>query len=220
MAKQPAFGEFAKEVLGLPPGQPVQDLVDKFIAERNIQIQQSGTGIKRIPQMGFFDLLISGGKALLRAVTGGGFLAPRAAAQTVAPAVRAAPALAAARRGAVVAGGVGVATGLGLSTLGGGADGDPAMIGGGNGRTVRQTIVITRDTATGEIIRQVVLQGAPFLMGRDVQIANRVFRQSTRLQKRLPKRLVRQTRRSALTQQVVEQALERAACPQPIVKGC
>lgn len=169
--------------------------------------------------MGFFDLLIRGGKALLQTFIGGGIAAPRAAARTAVAAVPRAPqALAAARRGAIVAGGVGVATGLGLSTLG--DDGDPAMIGGGNGRTVRQTVVITRDTATGEIIRQVVLQGAPFLMGRDVQIANRVFRQSTRLQKRLPKRLVKQSRRAALTEQIVEAALTGAACPPQTGKGC
>lgn len=167
--------------------------------------------------LGFLSGLLTVGRTLLGAFTG----AAAPVARAIAPAIQRLPTFVR-RGGALLAGGAAFGAGdVGIQALLAqgsgvqipGVEGQPSPAGGGNGRTVRQTIVVTRDTMTGNIIRTEVKQGAPLLMGRDVQIANRVFRQSQRLQKRLPKKIIKQSRRAALTNLVVEGALERAACP-------
>ncbi len=52
---------------------------------------------------------------------------------------------------------------------------------GGNGNTFRQTLVQTRDRATGDVLATEVLEGAPFIMRRDIQIAKRVIRTASKL---------------------------------------
>jgi len=186
-----------------------------LVTERFIQLAPAVTKVS----MGFFSNLIRGAGRLVRGFLGGAPVATAAAAPSQ---IAAAPVLTsfrqvagrAARRALplAAAGGAFAVGDVAISQLlepGTGADG----VGGGNGRTVRTTIVVTQNAMTGEIIRREVRKGAPFLMGRDVQIANRVFRQSTRLQRRLPKKIVRQSQRSALVNRVVSSALERAACP-------
>lgn len=66
-----------------------------------------------------------------------------------------------------------------------------ALPGGGAGGTVRQTIVQTVDRATGNVVRQDVFRGAPFLMNHDITVAKKVFRVAQKLHGRLPRRSVR-----------------------------
>jgi len=166
--------------------------------------------------VGFFDNILRIGGRLL------GLGAPAAA--------RAAPRVLPAA-GRVVRPGLGRAIGRGAAAVGGalglggafaigesiftpeqqdavGADGL-----GGNGMTFRRTIVLTIRSADGVIVRQKVLEGSPHIMNKDIQIAKRVFRASTKLGARLPKKVVKRSRRSMLTDQVMENALERASCP-------
>jgi len=164
--------------------------------------------------MGFFSNLLRSGAKILGSVLG--FGGPAVARPSVATAFSRIG-VGAARAGGLVAAGAAFGAGdIGIQALlsgpSGGVQIQPGAT-GGNGRSVRQTIVVTRDSMTGQITRTEVLRGAPFLMGRDVQVANRVFRQSTKLQRRLPKKIVRQSQRTALVNRVVSSALERAACP-------
>jgi len=46
---------------------------------------------------------------------------------------------------------------------------------GGNGTTHTRTIIQSIMNATGEVVREEIRMGSPFLMNRDFQIANRVF---------------------------------------------
>jgi len=151
--------------------------------------------------MGFFSSLLSVGRSVL---TGLGVIAPK-----VVPAVRRiAPAIAGAG-----AAGVGFAAGEALFDS---ATGQPltAQAGrGGNGMTFRRTIVQTVNAADGQIMKQKVLAGAPHLMNRDLIIAKRVFRLSTKLHQKLPKRTVRQSRTKALMTQIIESSLARQALP-------
>ncbi len=170
--------------------------------------------------MSFFGNLLNIGKRLLG--IGGAAAAPAAA-----------RALPAATR-AVTRTGFGRGIGVGARQLGGavalgggfalgesifsGDDGEAAGITGvgGNGQTFRRTIVLTIRASDGVIIRRKVLEGSPHLMNKDIQIAKRVFRTSTKLGGRLPKKVVRRSRKSMLMDQVMENALERASCP-PVV---
>lgn len=162
--------------------------------------------------MGFFSNLLRTGGRILGSVLGFGQQAAPRVARPVAAAFRQVPSVV--RRGGLLAAG-GAAFAAGDVALTSALSQVPAAanLGGGNGQTVRQTIVVTRDVSTGQVISSEVRMGAPFLMGRDVQIANRVFRQSTRLQRRLPKKLVSKSQRSMLLDRVVSSALERAGCP-------
>jgi len=74
-----------------------------------------------------------------------------------------------AARGGVIAEGVQALTGAGASA--------PVVTGtsGGNGATHRRTIVQSIDNSTGEVLREEISPGSPFLMSRDFQTAMRVF---------------------------------------------
>jgi len=167
--------------------------------------------------MGFLSGFLNIGKKILGTFLGGGAPAralPRPV--SIATGARRVGATRFGRAGRALAGAgaLGGAFAVGETAVGGllGGDGDGA---GGNGRNFRRTIVLTIDSDTNEIVRRKVLAGAPHLMNRDLQIAKRVFRLSSKLHMKLPKRMVRQSRTKALTNQVVEQALQRAALPCP-----
>jgi len=184
-------------------------------------LERAFVGVTSGEAVGFLSNLLRTGSRLVR-----GFLGiptrvtPGAIAPVISPAVTA---VAGSRVVRVARGAAGLAAAGGAFAVGetavqqllgtGEATVAPGAIAGGNGRTVRQTIIVTRDAATGATISAEMRQGAPFLMGRDVQIANRVFRQSVRLQRRLPKKVVKQSARSALLNNVVDNALKRASCP-------
>jgi len=170
--------------------------------------------------MGFFSNFL--GRAVQIVGRGLGIIPPAArAVAAAAPTAVRATARAARSVAPAVAGGVagGVALGAVAGAVDGGvqvAAGTTAAMGmGGNGDTFRRTIVQTIDSRTGELRKQVVLAGAPHLMNRDLQIAKRVFRLSSKLHTRLPKRVIRPSRQKQLTMQVLDNALQRAALPCP-----
>jgi len=190
----------------LPPGTPFQDLLDRALAER-----QASFAV-RPPMVSFLQRVIGVGTQLVR-----GFLGiPARAAPVVTAAARRIPTTIR-RGGALIAGGAAFGAGdIAISELLGGGGVGAA---GAGGRTVRNTIIVTQNADTGEIIKKEVRRGAPFLMGRDVQIANRVIRMSRKLAGRIPKQAVKTSRRKLLTDLVVERALENQACPQSNHRG-
>jgi len=167
----------------------------------------------------FFGNLLNIGKRLLG--IGGGAAAAAPAAAAIVPRVTAgagsAAARAAARAARAGAGAVALGGGFALGeSIFSGDDGAAVEGVGGNGNTFRRTIVLTIRASDGVIVRRKVLEGSPHLMNKDIQIAKRVFRTSTKLGGRLPKKVVRRSRKSMLMDQVMENALERASCP-PVV---
>lgn len=55
----------------------------------------------------------------------------------------------------------------------------------------RRTMIQTIDRATGQLVSFKFVDGAPFLMNKDIVAAKRVFRLSTKLHNRLPRRSVK-----------------------------
>jgi len=81
---------------------------------------------------------------------------------------------------------------------------------GGNGVTHRRTIVQTIDNATGDVVREDIRRGAPFLMKHEVQVAKRVFKTIGKLANRMPKRTVKESETTALKNQLTNKALTTA----------
>ena len=180
--------------------------------------------------VGFFDTILNIGKRIIG-------LPVSAPARRALPAPVARTALPARRTfgRAAVAGGAGVLGGGILATIGqsifgdsgsaatavqalprgDGGGGVPLAAMGGNGMSFRRTIIQTIRSDDGVVIRQEIKQGAPHIMNKDIQIAKRVFRMSTRMHNKLPKRTVRPSRMKQLTAQVLENALRDKACPPP-----
>ena len=145
----------------------------------------------RIPiirAMGFLASLVRGGASLLGRA--GGFIGRLFTGGT-------------ARAAATVA--AGSAAGVGLAGLfgGDGAAGDEA---GARGRRTR-TIVQTLDE-DGQIVRQKVLKGSPFLMRRDLIIAKRVLRTASKLGRFGPKTRT-PSKMKQFTDAVIDQALHK-----------
>jgi len=82
---------------------------------------------------------------------------------------------------------------------------------GGNGTTHTRTVIQSISNATGEVIREEIRMGSPFLMNRDFQIANRVFSSIAKAGQKLPRKVVKQSAITMLKNQVVEGALRNAA---------
>jgi len=82
----------------------------------------------------------------------------------------------------------------------------------GNGRTVRTTVVTTTDLFTGEILRQVELDGAPFLMNKDVQKLRQTAKKLTRAHGKLPRRTVKESMTKQLTDAAIKAALDLTRC--------
>jgi len=81
---------------------------------------------------------------------------------------------------------------------------------GGNGVTHRRTIVQTIDNASGDVIKEDIRRGAPFLMKHEIQVAKRVFKTVNKLANRLPKKMQKQSTTSALKDQLVDASLTTA----------
>jgi len=81
---------------------------------------------------------------------------------------------------------------------------------GGNGVTHRQTIVQTIDNATGEVIKEDIRRGAPFLMKHEIQVAKRVFKTVIKLSGKLPRKTVKESETTALKNQLTNKALTTA----------
>ena len=82
---------------------------------------------------------------------------------------------------------------------------------GGNGITMKRTIVQTLMIATGRITFTVE-PGEPDLMKRDVQIAKRVFRRIRKLEQRLPKKTVKQGAAAQVKEKLNQVILDRITC--------
>ncbi len=169
--------------------------------------------------MGFFSSLLNIGKRVLGGILGGG--AAPAAAQAIPTTARFAGAAASgvSRAGRVIRTGAGLLAGgavfgVGESIFSGDGGGGAALAAtGGNGDSVRRTIVQTIRKSDGVITKQEILRGGPHLMQHDLVIAKRVFRLASKLHSRMPRRTVRVSRQKMLMAQVVENALEQKMCP-------
>ena len=75
------------------------------------------------------------------------------------------------------------------------ATGAIGAMGGGNGRFATVTTVTTIDTATGQPVKQKVLQGSPFLMSKEVAHMKSVFRKINRVHGKMPSK----TRKPSMT---------------------
>jgi len=85
--------------------------------------------------------------------------------------------------------------------------------GRGNGRTANRTVVQTMDLVTGQIVREQVFPGSPFMMNSDRRAAKRVFRQSQALQKSLPRKTVRESKTTQFKNAAMESAMRIVSCP-------
>jgi len=83
-------------------------------------------------------------------------------------------------------------------------------VGGGNGVTHLRTVVQSIDNATGNVIREDIREGSPFLMNKDMQTARRVFKMIGMASKRLPKKMVRVSEATMLKDQLVTSSLQAA----------
>jgi len=57
--------------------------------------------------------------------------------------------------------------------------------------TFRQTVVQTIDRTTGNVVKQELFRGSPFLMNHDIVVAKKVFRMASKLHGRLPRKSVK-----------------------------
>jgi len=87
--------------------------------------------------------------------------------------------------------------------------------GRGNGQFARQTIVQTVDLATGEVTRQLVFDGAPFLMNSDVRKLRSISRKVSKAHSKLPRRVVRESAAKQLVDAATQKALRNVQgdCP-------
>lgn len=189
-----------------------------------------GTDIQNVAgvNVGFFSGLLDIGKKIIGGIIPGIFGTTAAATTAVAPTLR----TALTRAGSTL-GRAGAAIG-GAAVLGGAfAVGSSIFtpeeqqllaaqggVGGGNGFSHRRTIVLTIRNADGVILRREALEGAPKIMNKDIQTANRVFRTVRKMGAKLPTKKVRTSRTKMLMTQLQESALEaaitpRALCPPP-----
>lgn len=86
---------------------------------------------------------------------------------------------------------------------------------GGNGTRFRTTIVVTRDTDTGRILRTEILKGAPFLMNNDVRKLSTISRKVSKANSKIPRKTVRESATTQLKNAAVDSALRNvlSTCP-------
>lgn len=85
--------------------------------------------------------------------------------------------------------------------------------GGGNGQVARQTIVQTVDLMTGAVVRQVVFDGAPFLMNSDVRKLRSISRKVSKANSKIPRRVVAQSKLKQLQDAAVDEAMRKVGQP-------
>lgn len=90
-----------------------------------------------------------------------------------------------------------------------------APVGAGNGQFVKQTVVQTILVATGAVVRQEILAGAPFLMAKDVTKLRSTAKKLTRAAGKLPRRTIAQSKAKQVTEAVQDAVLRQvsAGCP-------
>jgi len=108
--------------------------------------------------------------------------------------------------------GGGAAAGDGTVLMGGG-------VGRGNGQFVKQTVVQTLLVATGEVVRQEVFAGAPFMMNKDVSRAKMIEKRVRGLARKFGTKTRKESKSKQLTDAVTDRALQNviagtaARCP-------
>ncbi len=180
--------------------------------------------------MGFFSSLIKGIGAIASPILGAlGFIPPRAAPAPAAAVLAVPPRIripsvtpsALAARGVISPGAAAVGARIGGGLLPAptvtqrgplGIASTTMPLRGGNGRFVRDTVVTTTNLDTGEIVRQVQLDGAPFLMNKDVQKLRQTAKKLTRAHGKLPRRTVKESLTKQLTDAAVKAALDATRC--------
>jgi len=80
--------------------------------------------------------------------------------------------------------------------------------GGGNGKVAKRTIVQTINLDTGNVVNQIILEGAPFLMNKAVRELARTTRKLRKANAKIPRRTVRQSLGSQLTERVLNQTIQ------------
>ena len=164
--------------------------------------------------MGFFSGLVKTVVGIGRGLLG---LPPK-----VAAVARAAPRAAAVAGGAIAAGGLtaaalaagaaGPATGMAIP---GGAFVNPATgelvaAAGGNGVLVTTTMVTTVNRVTGQIVKQRIFLGSPFLMNKEVAHLKSTSKKLLRGARRVPTRTRKASTRSLITDAIEDSILHQA----------
>lgn len=85
-----------------------------------------------------------------------------------------------------------------------------AAAAGMNGSLRRRTIVETFNPATGAVVKQEVMKGAPAVMQSDVAAANRLNRQLKRLNAKQPRKIVHQSEAARLKDELLNASLRAA----------
>lgn len=173
--------------------------------------------------MGFFSSLLKGigtvaGAIINPGATIGGLL--RGTAKTVTAPATAISATTAARTLAdsVASPGVPLASGAGKllvrvpkateSALEFARTGRTLVVSGGNGKVAKRTIVQTINLDTGQVVNEVTLEGAPFLMNKAVRELARTTRKLRKANRKIPTRTVKQSLGSQLTERVLNQTIQ------------
>jgi len=158
--------------------------------------------------MGFFSSAFKFIKGAASSLLGLGAPAARAAVQVV----KRAPIRSALAAGAV---GLGIAGAAGAFTD---AEGNPVIApaavlmqaGGGNGTSSKVTVVMTIDNASGAILRQKILKGAPFLMRKDLSTSKKVDSVLRRASNKFRAQSRGPSKTKMLTDAVMDNALKSA----------
>jgi len=87
------------------------------------------------------------------------------------------------------------------------------MATGGNGQFAKRTIVQTINLATGQVVKQDVLIGAPFLMNKAVAELRRTTRKLMKANAKIPRRTAKQSLGSELKDAALKKAIDMTNCP-------
>jgi len=87
------------------------------------------------------------------------------------------------------------------------------MRGAGNGQFSKQTIVETINLDTGLVVKRIILDGAPFLMNKEVASLARVTRKLGKASRKIPRRTVKQSLGAQLTEKVLSQTINDVGHP-------
>lgn len=78
---------------------------------------------------------------------------------------------------------------------------------GGNGRVFKQTIIQTIDVSSGDVLREVIKEGAPFLMNKEVAQLRVVAKKLTKAERKLPRKTRSASPQKELIDAVTAEAL-------------
>jgi len=87
------------------------------------------------------------------------------------------------------------------------ARGDILPRGGGNGKVAKRTIVQTINLDTGNVVNEIVLEGAPFLMNKAVRELARTTKKLRKANAKIPRRTVQASLAKQLTDRVMSETI-------------